>query len=517
MFDLLDVPARILSYQDAGYDSQEARRLAKIDMQSAASDLLSKDYAEPVSVEIEQLGELPEYVEGDDNALDKFQTAYELKAVLGVCTEHRIGMTDLHYKLSAAIMDNVNARYIGERTMVKLESVHANQVSPTDLMIHFEDGVGQTLKNMWESIRNAFINTFNKIKTWYIKAFDATNRLGNKAKAIKTSAEGKQGTINNNTFEMGGLSKISMNGRAPDQAAFTQAISNMAIITQEVMGTTAGHYNKIVENMENFLKNLISDVEAKMPAKSNTGGQSPQASGTNQPNATPATPSNSVNTNDNGDFSHASGDNQFIKAIISETTAITQAFSKFTAPYPEAQNDKRLSSFFGDNNAVPVSIVRTKDILPGDMMMVFTTMTGQASGIESLSALKNTYGGSVMQIKDRPKDTSNDTGTFKTLSVSQITTICDSVMDACKAGLDYKLLFNERDKAFKQLGTQLDNTVGQADKLQGQALTFVKGNVSAATSIFRKVNAIEGAWFRYAMGVFTKAIDYCQGSLNQTT
>ena len=44
------------------------------------------------------------------------------------------------------------------------------------------------------------------------------------------------------------------------------------------------------------------------------------------------------------------------------------------------------------------------------------------------------------------KDTSQDSGTFKTLNPSQIVNIRDSVMNACKAGLDYKLLFNERDK-----------------------------------------------------------------------
>ena len=90
-------------------------------------------------------------------------------------------------------------------------------------------------------------------------------------------------------------------------------------------------------------------------------------------------------------------------------------------------------------------------------------------------------------------------------------------MNACKAGLDYKLLFNERDNGFKQLGNQLDSTVNQADKLQGKALTFVKGNVSAATTIFKKINSVESNWFRYSMGVFTKAVDYCQGSLNQIT
>ena len=515
MFDLLDVPARILSYQDAGYDRNEARRMTRLDMQSAASDVLSEDHANPVSIEIEELGEPPMESQEEINAMEKYQTAYELKAVVGVCNDVRIGMDDVKYRLGAAIMNNLNGRYTGERVMVKLEDVHESGISPNDLMLHFEDSVGQTLKNMWQSIRNAFINTFNKMKTWYIKAFDATQRLGNKAAAVKQQAENKQGTINNNSFEMNGLTKLSIGNRAPDQAQFVQAINNMSAITQEVLGTNAKHYNNINKNMEEYLKNLISDVESKMPAEAaTTGGQSPQAAGTAAPAATPAKPSNNVTTGQDGNFAH-SGDSQFIKGILDEATHINQAFSKFMKPWTDFAQDKRYAQF-AENQAIPVQVLRTENPLPGDMMFVTTAMKQAPAGVESLTALKMLFGGNVAPIKEQQGER-QDTSTFKTLNPSQVVNICDSVMNACKAGLDYKLLFNERDNGFKQLGKQLDSTVSQADKLQGKALTFVKGNVSAATTIFKKINSIEGNWFRYSMGVFTKAVDYCQGSLNQIT
>ena len=515
MFDLLDAPARILSYQDAGYDRNEARRMTRLDMQSAASDVLSKDHADPVSIEIEELGEPPMESQEEINAMEKYQTAYELKAVVGVCNDVRIGMDDVKYRLGAAIMNNLNGRCTGSQVMLKLEDVHEAGISPNDLMLHFEDSVGQTLKNIWQSIRNAFVNTFNKLKTWYIKAFDATQRLGNKAAAVKQQAENKQGTVNNNSFEMNGLTKLSIGNRAPDQAQFVQAINNMAAITQEVLGTNAKHYNNINKNMEEYLKNLISDVESKMPAEAaTTGGQSPQAAGTAAPAATPAKPSNNVTTGQDGNFTH-SGDSQFIKGILDEATHINQAFSKFMKPWTDFAQDKRYAQF-AENQAIPVQVLRTENPLPGDMMFVTTAMNQAPAGVESLTALKMAFGGNVAPIKEQQGER-QDTSTFKTLNPSQVVNICDSVMNACKAGLDYKLLFNERDNGFKQLGKQLDSTVSQADKLQGKALTFVKGNVSAATTIFKKINSVEGNWFRYSMGVFTKAVDYCQGSLNQIT
>ena len=524
MFDLLDAPARILSYQDAGHDRQEARRLTRLDMQSAADDVLTKDHADPVSIEIEELGEPPTESQEEINAMEKYQTAYELKAVVGVCNDVRIGMDDIKYRLGAAIMNNLNGRYTGERVMVKLEDVHEAGVSPSELMLHFEDTVGQTLKNMWQSIRNAFINTFNKMKTWYIKAFDATQRLGNKAAAVKQQAENKQGTINNNSFEMNGFTKLSVENRVPDQAQFVQIISNMAAITQEVLGNNAKHYNNITKNMEDYLKALISDVDKAAANAATSGGQAPQAADTTTANATPVEQfhkrlnsrlkANNVNVGQDGNFSHAS-DSQFIKGILDEATHINQAFSKFMKPWTDFAQDKRYSQF-AENQAVPVQVLRTENPLPGDMMFVSTSINQAPAGVESLTALKMVFGGNVASIKEQQGER-QDSATFKTLNPSQIVNICDSVMNACKAGFDYKLLFNERDKAFKQLGTQLDNTVNQADKLQGKALTFVKGNVSAATTIFKKINSIEGNWFRYSMGVFTKAVDYCQGSLNQIT
>ena len=197
MIDSFDLPARIMAYRDAGHDRGEARRLAHIDMQDAAEQTLRDDIANPVSVEILELEQPPIETAQEQIDQEKHQTAYELAAVVGACRQHGMGMSDIQYRLASAIQNNLNCRYTGEQVMVKLESIHANGISERDLILHFEDGVGQTLKNIWQKIRNSFINTFNRMKTWYIKAFDGTQRLGNKAKAIKTTAVIRHGWFKN--------------------------------------------------------------------------------------------------------------------------------------------------------------------------------------------------------------------------------------------------------------------------------------------------------------------------------
>lgn len=501
MIDSFDLPARIMAYRDAGHDRDEARRLAHIDMQDAAEQTLRDDIANPVSVEILELEQPPIETAQEQIDQEKHQTAYELAAVVGACRQHGMGMSDIQYRLASAIQNNLNCRYTGEQVMVKLESIHANGISERDLILHFEDGVGQTLKNIWQKIRNSFINTFNRMKTWYIKAFDGTQRLGNKAKAIKTTAEAKQGTVNNQSFDMGGLKTLAINGKAPDPAVLTQTIQTMSGITQNILAKNAAHYNKITEAMVEAVKKLAETAQAQAPAQPAQNGNNT----TNAPNPTPNQPA---------DFKMATEGNAVFARVANEMKGLVDGFNGLLEEWTNAAQDERFKDLAA-SEGMKVNLTKTKLPLPGDKMFVMSTPDPQAAiSTADLTAFKLAFGGTVESINPKPREL-DDSGNFRTLNTSQVVSICDHVMDACKAGLDYKLLFNERDKMFQNLGTELDRAVNEADKLQGQALTFVKGNVSAATTIFNKINSSEGKWFRYSMGVFTKAIDYCQGSLNQ--
>lgn len=137
MFDPFDLPARVMAYRDAGHTREDASRLAHIDMQDAASEVLAADYANPVSVEIAELGAIPLDNAEDDINNEKYETAYELRAVVGACASHSMGMSDIHYRLAAAIQNNLNCRHVGEKVMVTMESIHANGISQRDLMLHF--------------------------------------------------------------------------------------------------------------------------------------------------------------------------------------------------------------------------------------------------------------------------------------------------------------------------------------------------------------------------------------------
>lgn len=496
--EVIDLPARMGKYRDAGYGQQEAARLARNDRLVAAELILEEDVASPVSVEIDNLDQIPVETCAEIVAEEDYQTASETQAILNACRRQGIGLNDTNYKMVAAIQNHLLARNFGSDVMPKMEAVHAEGISPKQLTLHMEDAGKFSLKEMWKKLKQSFIDAFNRIKSWYIKAFDASNRLGKKAAAVKATAENKQGAPQNNTFTFNGLKTLAINGKAPEPQEFAGIIQSMATTTQNVLGKNADYYNKIVENMDKALVELIK----KAPQAS-----AQQGNNTQQPNQN--TPNQPV------DFSTTTGENAAIKAITQEFMNVRKAFdgSNLFEPWTNASADERFKTVAEQG----VLLDKTKGILPGDKMVVISMKTkgeNENMAADNLKELKLSVGLTVETIAPKPREI-EDSGQFRTLNQSQCITICDAVMEACKAALDYKLLFVERDKAFAQLGKQLEQTVNQADNLQGQALTFIRENVSACTTIFNKINSGEGRWYRYAMGVFSKSVDYAQQSMNQ--
>lgn len=492
--EIMDLPAKIGSYRDAGYDPQKARLLAHTDMLSAAEEVLKQDQAEPVAVEIADLDPIPVETIEDIRNDERHTLAVETLAIVNACRRHDIGLNDTNYKMLAAIQNSLLSRNIGIGSVPKMEAVHAEGIKPRDLTIHMEDASKVSLKEIWKKIKQSFIDAYNRIKSWYIKAFDATTRLGKKAAAVKTTAENKQGAMNNTAFDFNGLKTLAMDGKVPEPANFANVIQQMSGITQNVLGKNAETYNKLTEGFDKVLQELIKQV--------------PQPQG-QQGNNTTQQPGNefTTNTSNNGMLQAMNGEIANLKKSLGgdQNLELWQA----------AGQDERFKDLASSGQA---EIYKSKATLPGDKMLVVSIPNlgnnPQQAGASDFKEMKLAFGATVETTQAKPREL-EDSAQFRTLNQSQIVGICDSVMEACTAGLNYKLLFQSRDKAFQNLGRQLEQTVNQADNLQGQAMTYMRANISACTTIFNKINSGEGRWYRYSMGVFSKAVDYCQQSLGQ--
>ena len=120
----------------------------------------------------------------------------------------------------------------------------------------------------------------------------------------------------------------------------------------------------------------------------------------------------------------------------------------------------------------------------------------------------------MASVVNPPKEV-DDNGSFKTLNSTEITNICDNVINQCKVFLNYKLLYQQRDRSTENLVKQMEQHVSSTGNLVGTGSTHVKNTIQTTMALIKKLNGGEAAWCKYTMQVLNKSINYCKGSLSQ--
>lgn len=515
-FSQLDRVGLIHRYREAGYKTEDARRLADEDLDESYREVLKRESARNLTAEFDNLSSIEtNYTDLDDRQED-LENVLDLHLVTHVCNENNVPYTDASIRVVNQRLQHVARSSDIRIPVITTETASKHGLTKREFMLHLEAGLGQSLKEIWQKIRSAFVNTFNKVKTWWIKTFDATKRLGDKAKAIREMADKKTGTIQTTSFDFGSGNKLYISGKFPDPNTLVNKITSMSDVSTSILTKTPEGYNKISDTMVDYLEKMIATIPESDKSKPEASNPKPGEQPVNDTAASQQLEDQEKNK-DKG-FVQDVTNTEFIKKLIAVCHEIRNSIPKELEEWAVADwsKDKRFESMAvkeGDTPTTHAELLRFND-LPGGMMFVLSAVKKdfQVNSNDSLRDLKSIFGGTVVTIKERPSEPSGSV-TAKTLNQQQIISLCDTIMDACKAGLDYRQLFIERDKAFSSLEKELERVVNEGDKHSGKALSFIKDNATAAVSIFGKMNKIEGSWFKYSMGVYSTAIDYCQASL----
>lgn len=519
-------------YESAGYDPETARQMAIADVQHQASNDIQTYHASYSDDEIESLGGFPQEDYTEDRLLDADESLSELYAITATCNAHGIGMDDLSYRVATIAYKSAVAGTANFKpTFPTLESVHAHMVSPEMLMMKFEAGIKETMKDYWNKTKNFFVNLWNKMKMWYVKAWSGCRRLGNRAVAVRKASEAKTGTIKNSTFDFGGATYLHVGGKMPEPGLMVQLVKNLSSVGDVLFGKTASSYNNVCDRLSKLAEELAADAskikqedagnsqQANQPATPQGGTTTPTTTGNSQ--GQQATTGQNTNKPKDDDFKFDGDKNGLVEEIKSQLSQISATYKSLDLKdwdVGEWSKIKAFSSYAGSEGQPPKTKLKKTDIqLPGGKMVVVASYDDGNTNLTTTNQIKDLafcFGGMVTDWEGKAKDVS-DTMTAKTLSVNQIQDICDTVIDSCKIGLDYEKLFVERDKMFNNLGKALENAINSADKLEGKALAFVKANTNAIVNVWNKINKFDGAYFKYSFGVYSKAVDYCQQSLNQ--
>lgn len=429
------------------------------------------DESETATAEIAELRqEEAEIVEAEENAdnLDRnVELAEDLtEEVEPVVTEGRgldkAGMGILLTGMRA--IAGRNGKHIVGKN-VKMEAIDAGASGRAEqTKIVFED-LKDTLKAAWKAIKDAFLKAWAKIKSWYIKTFDTSKKLKKRAETVRSKAENTSATIDKKTFSFSGA-KTLYTGTKLQPGDLNTALAALKGLT--------GNYLDIVKS---------DDVGKKADDLADVLG-------------------------DVGKDDAALGSS--ISEIYGKIITVSDP-ANLSASNAE---DKVVKSFGTDSEVK----VKTSAELPGARVVVKVTGTA-GTGADTngkIAAIRRTRL-TMANTKDKPKDPSTDVATAST---SQISTMCDHIIEIADHIFDFKKGWENRDRDQAQLIKAIDDAFKDVSSEKDEDVTTpirrnARGIASAATGFVRRDSSFKASLISYALNVCNVALSYGEGSLRQ--
>lgn len=446
-----------------------------------------------------------------NQALESFEQATDLSGQLHASVRRGEKLSNTSYLLlKTSLKRVVRKSNAALDPLPAMESL--DPYTQRELTMVMENVVTETIKNIWEKIKSTFIAMHNKIKTWFIKAFDGAGKLKNQATALKAKAEGlSAATAKNNQFDMSGVKFLNLNGKIPNAQEIGQGIELINSITGILLGKNADSYNNMFKQIEGALKDTLETAK-KMKDSAISDKDKPEDGKQNiaeafSGNVTGEKTGASVVKNATGTIQIATG------AANKVTTGIWGGFFNMAKTAGiDIATGKEIKDSRWEGEKV-FAYRHPKDFL-GGLMLVASLPSATPDTIESYADFKNGFKISPEPIINPPKEL-DDNGSFITAPIALIISICENVISACDALMNYKLLFEARDKNTGNLMKQMEQAVSSNGGVKGVGEKHIQNTISATVAIIKKQQDGETRWAKYAFSVLNKSIVYCRNSLAQ--
>lgn len=447
-----------------------------------------------------------------NQALESYDQATDLSGQLHTSVRRGEKLSNTSYLLlKSSLKRIVRNTKVGLDPLPAMESL--DPYTQRELTIVMENVVTETIKNIWEKIKSTFIGMHNKIKTWFIKAFDGAGKLKNQATAMKAKAESlSTATPKNNQFDMGGVKFLNLNGKVPNPQEIGQGIEQISSVTEILLGKNADSYNNMFKQIEAGLKTTLEqaknmkDSSIEKPGEKDDGKPQKIAEAFNGHIADEKTTPSST-TNASGTTVQDNGQSNKLTSEI---------FGGFFALAKNAGIDVSNGKHLQDNRweAGKIFAYRNPKDFLGGIMLVASFPVGGPDTIESYASFKNGFKISPEPIVNPPKEL-DDNGSFTTAPTALIISICENVISACDTLMNYKLLFEARDKNTGNLMKQMEQAVQSNGGVKGVGEKHIQNTISTTVAIIKKQQDGETRWAKYAFSVLNKSVVYCRNSLAQ--
>ena len=340
-----------------------------------------------------------------------------------------------------------------------------------------EGAITEALKSFWNAIVAKMKKLFAYVKNWIMKVFGAAPKLKARAIAIGKKAANITGAAEEKTMDLSLVHQLQINGKAPSTSDALKNAKDLGKVVNGALGTsTSGSYDAMFTKFEK----MLDTVDGLTPDKSITNLQQ-----------------------------YYQGPGKSINSDVLDA-AVDTALKSVGGLALTSSND---ATRWGDD----VDVQATPNGF-GDKMIVLTTstLTPANDGYTMSRALRGTH----IRMTDhlaKPKETDNS-GSFKTLSSSEIRSICDEVEDFCDAIITYKKAWENRDKQFNKMDASAKKAINAAEKDKDEVTVkprLVKDVATAMSSALRLGVTYETSLITYTLAVGRALLTWCERSVSQ--
>jgi hypothetical protein len=337
-----------------------------------------------------------------------------------------------------------------------------------------EGAIVEALKSFWNAIVAKMKKLFAYVKNWIMKVFGAAPKLKARAEALGKKAASVTGAAEEKSLDLNLMHQLHLKNKAPTPTEMVGELKTHGKLAEQVLGNrTSGSYEKVFEAYESDM----ATVDTFKPVK----GESLQQF-------------------------HAKA--QGTAGIVATTMGLMDGFTITGGTTPGDA-----AARFGAD----VTITMSDETLGGKAIVKSKSTSTQAAGDFTLARFARSCWIRITDHATKPRDIDNE-GSFKTLSSSEMRSLCDEVADICDHVITYKKSWEARDKQFAKMDTAAKKAITTAEKDKddesGKA-RIVKDYALGISTMQRVGLNFETQYITYLLAVSRSGLTWVERSLSQ--
>lgn len=430
---------------------------------------------------------------GADQAVDAHENLEEIEDAV-ISAEANGGLTResavfAHLAMKAAMGASDYDYFVRSSKIPSMESFNGGSTSRQRYTTITLEGIGAALRGFWDAIVRQVKKMWAAVKNWYLKVLDAAPRMKKRAEALAKRSSDITGAAEEKSFDMGGLHQLQLKGKAPDPSSAVATLKTLSKGADFYLGSeTSGEYEKAFDMFEEVIE-YVADIDSERLARSKL-------------------------VKDVASFYEATG-------MIVDLGKGPDAARKLIGVIDEYV--KRSKQSGGGGKAVEggpkrfgedLDVTGSDELFGGKQVAFFVPKKGTTN---TLVRLVRNSGTRFIDVKEKPKDL-DSSGSFKTLSSSDIRSLMDELSDICDHIMTYKKAWEARDKQFSKMDNAAKKAIAntEKDKDAGNLKTrIVKDVALGMSSMYQQGIRFENQLIQYCLNVGRALITWVERSLSQ--